>query len=140
MGLAEIIILLALVMAAILFLIIRQGSRYRRDTFVERSLAAPADIDTAAASDPEVQEAMDNGRKIEAIKRYRELTGVGLKEAKDVIDYLMAGGVIDKKKRARPRHGSAAGVRDLLADGRKDEAVDLYARFTGVDSTRPVMR
>jgi large subunit ribosomal protein L7/L12 len=26
------------------------------------------------------------GKKIEAIKRYRELTGVGLREAKDVVD------------------------------------------------------
>ena len=26
------------------------------------------------------------GNKIEAIKRYRELTGVGLREAKDVVD------------------------------------------------------
>ncbi|HEU5097444.1 MAG TPA: ribosomal protein L7/L12 [Roseiflexaceae bacterium] len=28
------------------------------------------------------------GNKIEAIKRYRELTGVGLKEAKDYVDRL----------------------------------------------------
>ena len=28
------------------------------------------------------------GNKIEAIKRYRELTGVGLKEAKDAIDEI----------------------------------------------------
>ncbi|HJZ48507.1 MAG TPA: ribosomal protein L7/L12 [Roseiflexaceae bacterium] len=28
------------------------------------------------------------GQKIEAIKRYRELTGVGLKEAKDYVDRL----------------------------------------------------
>jgi len=28
------------------------------------------------------------GNKIEAIKRYRELTGVGLKEAKDAIDEM----------------------------------------------------
>ena len=28
------------------------------------------------------------GRKIEAIKRYRELTGVGLKEAKDAVERI----------------------------------------------------
>jgi ribosomal protein L7/L12 len=28
------------------------------------------------------------GRKIEAIKRYRELTGVGLKDAKDAVDSI----------------------------------------------------
>ena len=29
-----------------------------------------------------------SGRKIEAIKRYRELTGVGLKEAKDAVERI----------------------------------------------------
>jgi len=36
----------------------------------------PADVVALAQS----------GKKIEAIKRYRELTGVGLREAKDVVD------------------------------------------------------
>jgi len=46
--------------------------------------------DPADASDllPLVQ--ADN--KIEAIKRYRERTGLGLKEAKDAIDRLESGG------------------------------------------------
>lgn len=35
---------------------------------------------------PQVQDALRRGNKIEAIKIYRELTGVGLAEAKDVID------------------------------------------------------
>jgi ribosomal protein L7/L12 len=35
---------------------------------------------------PEVQDALRRGNKIEAIKIYRELTGVGLAEAKQAID------------------------------------------------------
>ena len=35
---------------------------------------------------PQVQEALKRGNKIEAIKIYRELTGVGLAEAKQAID------------------------------------------------------
>ena len=35
---------------------------------------------------PQVQDALRRGNKIEAIKIYRELTGVGLAEAKDAID------------------------------------------------------
>jgi ribosomal protein L7/L12 len=35
---------------------------------------------------PQVQEALRRGNKIEAIKIYRELTGVGLAEAKQAID------------------------------------------------------
>jgi hypothetical protein len=35
---------------------------------------------------PGIQDALRRGNKIEAIKIYRELTGVGLAEAKDAID------------------------------------------------------
>lgn len=35
---------------------------------------------------PQIQDALRRGNKIEAIKMYRELTGVGLAEAKQVID------------------------------------------------------
>lgn len=35
---------------------------------------------------PEIQAALRRGNKIEAIKLYRELTGLGLTEAKSVID------------------------------------------------------
>ena len=38
---------------------------------------------------PEILDLVRDGRKIEAIKLYREETGVGLKEAKDYIDSLM---------------------------------------------------
>ena len=34
----------------------------------------------------EIDEALDRGRKIEAIKLYREWTGLGLKEAKEAIE------------------------------------------------------
>jgi len=37
---------------------------------------------------PEIVELVRSGAKLEAIKRYRELTGVGLKAAKDAIDAL----------------------------------------------------
>jgi ribosomal protein L7/L12 len=35
---------------------------------------------------PQVQDALRRGNKIEAIKIYRELTGVGLAEAKDAVE------------------------------------------------------
>jgi ribosomal protein L7/L12 len=35
---------------------------------------------------PQIQDALRKGNKIEAIKIYREITGVGLAEAKHVID------------------------------------------------------
>jgi ribosomal protein L7/L12 len=36
--------------------------------------------------DPEIQDLLAKGNEIQAVKRYRELTGLGLKEAKDAID------------------------------------------------------
>ncbi len=39
----------------------------------------------------EIDALLRRGRKIEAIKVYRELTGVGLKEAKNAVDAFQAG-------------------------------------------------
>jgi ribosomal protein L7/L12 len=44
------------------------------------------DPNSDPALDPRIQDALRHGNKIEAIKIYRELTGVGLAEAKQVID------------------------------------------------------
>jgi large subunit ribosomal protein L7/L12 len=37
-------------------------------------------------SDPEIQDLLAKGNEIQAIKRYSELTGLGLKEAKEAIE------------------------------------------------------
>jgi large subunit ribosomal protein L7/L12 len=42
----------------------------------------------SADEDPRLLELIRAGKKIEAIKRVRELTGLGLKEAKDFLDSL----------------------------------------------------
>lgn len=43
---------------------------------------------TIANIDEELKDLIAKGKKIEAIKKYREFTGFGLKEAKDYIDSL----------------------------------------------------
>jgi ribosomal protein L7/L12 len=40
------------------------------------------------STDAELLRLINDGRKIEAIKRYRELTGAGLGEAKDAVEQL----------------------------------------------------
>lgn len=45
-----------------------------------------ADPNSDPALAPQIQDALRRGNKIEAIKIYRELTGVGLAEAKQAID------------------------------------------------------
>lgn len=50
-------------------------------------------LDPASAVDPitpEIAAAIRSGRKIEAIKLYRQAHGVGLKEAKDAVDAFQA--------------------------------------------------
>ena len=47
-----------------------------------------ADPGSDPAMSPQVQDALRRGNKIEAIKIYRELTGVGLAEAKQAIERL----------------------------------------------------
>ncbi len=45
-----------------------------------------ADPNSDPALAPQIQQALRNGNKIEAVKLYREMTGVGLAEAKKAID------------------------------------------------------
>lgn len=46
------------------------------------------DLGPDIAVDQDVVALARAGRKIEAIKRYREITGVGLKEAKDAVERI----------------------------------------------------
>jgi ribosomal protein L7/L12 len=43
-------------------------------------------------SDPEIQDLLAKGNEIQAIKRYRELTGLGLAEAEEAIERGQSGG------------------------------------------------
>ena len=49
----------------------------------------PASV--GAAEDPRLIAAIEDGHQIRAVKLYQELTGVGLKEAKDAVDSISAG-------------------------------------------------
>jgi hypothetical protein len=95
----------------------------------------PDQIDPEAANDEFIHEYISLGNKINAIKRYRTLTGAGLKEAKDAIDYisLHPDAIAEKKKARQIELDDAPGIRDLLEEGREDEAVEIYQKFAGVD-------
>jgi ribosomal protein L7/L12 len=92
------------------------------------------DVDWNVLLSPEMQQYLPD-QKIEAIKLYRERTGAGLKEAKDAVDdYFANPGEIP----AKIRHydlvdQQASGIRDLLREGKRDEARKTYQAFTGVD-------
>lgn len=87
---------------------------------------------TAAGLGP-VVELLRSGQKIEAIKRYRELTQVGLKEAKDAVEAMERGEPVPVSGGPAPAAAAVgSSVQDLLRDGRKLEAIKLYRAQTGL--------
>lgn len=92
-------------------------------------------------NDAVLQELVRHGRKIEAIKRYRELSGVGLREAKEAVDALsrqVAGahplpthGVLPAKA-AVLREVADADIEAQIRAGLLIDAIKLYREKTGV--------
>lgn len=78
----------------------------------------------------EVLDLVRANRKINAIKSVREHTGLGLAEAKFLVDAIAAG----RWAPAPPAHDQSLAdrVRDLLAQDRVADAVMLVARETGM--------
>ena len=68
--------------------LVRGGQRSRLSDDSPRATPANKITHAAAAQDAEVLRLVRGGNKIDAIKRYRELTGSGLKESKDAMDAL----------------------------------------------------
>lgn len=56
----------------------------------ERQEAENAFSNMAPSAQQEIDQLIAEGRVIEAVKRFREETGLGLKESKDAIDYRRA--------------------------------------------------
>jgi ribosomal protein L7/L12 len=73
------------------------------------------------------------GRKIEAIKRYREATGAGLAEAKEAVELIEAGKPPKSDSNASLGEDRALhDVSDLVRQGRKIEAIKRYREATGL--------
>ncbi len=72
----------------ILELLQRVAKLERQVTFLLEHLGLEYEEDLTEGASPEVLELMRRGKKIDAIKLFREETGLGLKEAKDFIDSL----------------------------------------------------
>lgn len=73
---------IAIALMAVAFTVGLIVARRRSDSKVVWSEAKPAQ------PTPDVMALIQSGRKIDAIKLYRELHGTGLKEAKDAIESL----------------------------------------------------
>jgi len=80
-----------------------------------------------------IRDLLEQNRKIEAIKIYREQTGVGLAEAKQAVESIELGQPLP----GHPQPGTLDAVtqeqiRTLIKHGQKIEAIKLYREVTGV--------
>lgn len=93
---------------------------------VERKIEAhPALVEA------EIRQLMAENQKIEAIKRYREVYGSGLKESKEAVETLQRTGVLPLPVGAPSpandeRSAALAKVAHLAQNGQRDEAIALY--------------
>jgi ribosomal protein L7/L12 len=82
----------------------------------------------------DVRQLLIQGKKIDAIKRYRELTGLGLAEAKAAIERLQGGspGNAPAPRGEVPEEELEA-IKQLVFEHRKLDAIKHYRQATGVD-------
>jgi ribosomal protein L7/L12 len=83
-----------------------------------------------AEGDADIALLLQQGRKIEAIRLYRERTGVGLKEAKDAVEAM---GIGQEPPAVKAMDSSwESETVSLLERGQKIQAIKLYRERTGV--------
>ncbi len=79
----------------------------------------------------QIRSLLEEGSKIEAIKRFREQTGAGIREAKDAVEALEQG-----RPPALPREldqDLEGAIAELLRTGRKIEAIKRFREQTGAE-------
>jgi ribosomal protein L7/L12 len=103
----------AVLLVAIGFLLGRRSTRSDGTDLLAPAPSRRPELSGDLAAD--VSALMAAGKKIHAIKLYRERTGVGLKEAKDAVE----SGILSPPDGAEPSRGagSTASSADLLAPG-----------------------
>ncbi len=97
---------------------------------IQRGQAPPTSSLGDRAFEDVVATLLERGQKIEAIKWYRERTGVGLKEAKDAVEAIQRGQVVPSGPQSD--RDLEDEVVSLLEQGQKIEAIKRYRERTGV--------
>jgi ribosomal protein L7/L12 len=132
-----IMILLALgallVIGCVLFTMFRRWSTMPAATTTTTSLAQ---IPPELANDEEIRRLVAQGNKIQAIKRVRELTSLGLKEAKDYVDRLPVGSppgyAVAQPAVFVPDAALEQAVQQMLAHRQKIQAIKRVRELTGL--------
>jgi ribosomal protein L7/L12 len=147
-GIAEIAIIAGVFLLAFVFRTWRSYAGRQQQSNEQPSFARPQARKTQNTSQPLPENGIDwaviadervarhlPDDKIAAIKAYRKITGIGLKEARDAVEIALAHPEkIKKGFSALNASMSDAGIRDLLAAGKFEDAVTAYRTFTGVDT------
>jgi len=131
-----IVILLALgallVIGFVLFTVFRRWGTMSAAPTTTSLGQIPPELD----GDEEIRQLVAHGNKIQAIKRVRELTGLGLKEAKDYVDRLPAGSPLayaaPQPAVSVPDAALEQEVRQLLMRSQKIQAVKRVRELTGL--------
>jgi ribosomal protein L7/L12/outer membrane protein assembly factor BamB/DNA-directed RNA polymerase subunit RPC12/RpoP len=110
-------------------------------SFSVRSGASSPQPDTEEAT-ARIREFLDSGKKIEAIKVYRELTGAGLKEAKDAVEAFQSGGYLvlpgstaETSSGLIDQTAQLGRVAQLVQAGQRAEAINVYRETFDVSAT-----
>ena len=82
-------------------------------------------------SDSEVTSLIQKGRKIQAIKRIRELRGCGLKEGKEIADAIEKHGVYESRNARVMDQNDTESFEELLRSGKTIQAIKVYRTMTG---------
>ncbi len=85
-------------------------------------------------NDSELDAALRSGQKISAIKRYRELHGTGLKEAKDAVEAMLEGRPVEHPPQVTPEPEAQLQpeLDRLIAAGPKIMAIKHHRAITGL--------
>lgn len=96
-----------------------------------RSCGASIPVPSATTTDfeQEVRSLLDQGKKIEAVKVYREHTSSSLKDAKDAVEALQCG--FNLPSQPAPDADLDSQLLRFLGQGEKIKAVKLYRDQTG---------
>lgn len=118
--------------AGVLVVILINFLRTRGELHPILSAERYAELTSLLKDEDVIQEQLRRGNKIGAIKLYREQTGIGLKEAKDVVETM-------EQERQRTMLSEMAemykgddAVESLLIAGNRINAIKLYRQRTGV--------
>ena len=136
--------LVAIVLAVLAVVVIAIVLRRRQDSSLGRMplslddnafTTSPARRTSVAISSADlaaISALLAGGNKIAAIKRVRELTGMGLKEAKDYVEAMPISGAPPNAHVAPPVSADLSDVYLLAQQGNKIAAIKRYREMTGV--------